>query len=154
LGLCPRGRSFIGRGPAAGLVQLPLVDKLPIHGGEDPAFPCAQAGIGFCGLGHTHRRWRHPIVVWHLAQESRQGVRLHSQGTLERSNAFRPRSGLPKEPLRHRRLGHPQRIGKPMLGQAALLAGALERLPEPPSLLGRCHVATSASMPPRAYKHA
>ena len=46
----------------------PLLDKLAIHGGEDPAFPCAQAGIGFCGLSHTHRRWRRPIVVWHLAQ--------------------------------------------------------------------------------------
>ena len=39
--LCPRGRSPIGRKPAAGLVKLPLVDELPIHGGEDPAFPCA-----------------------------------------------------------------------------------------------------------------
>ena len=66
-GLMPERPLPIGRKPAAGLVQLPLVDKLPIHGGEDPAFPYAQAGIGFCGLGHTYRRWRRPIVVWHLA---------------------------------------------------------------------------------------
>jgi hypothetical protein len=57
-----------GHGPTSGLVQLAQVDKLPIHGCEDPAFPYAQARIGFCGLGHTHRRWRRLVVVWHLAQ--------------------------------------------------------------------------------------
>jgi hypothetical protein len=40
-------------------------------------------------------------------------------------------------------LGHPERVGKAALGQAALLARTLERLPESPPLLGRCHVATS-----------
>jgi len=39
--LCPRGRSPIGRNPTAGLVQLPLVDELPVHRGQDPAFPAA-----------------------------------------------------------------------------------------------------------------
>jgi hypothetical protein len=45
-------------------------------------------------------------------------------------------------------LGYSKHVGKASLGQAALLAGALERLPESPPLLGRCHVATFASMPP------
>jgi hypothetical protein len=58
----------MGRGFDAGLVQLPLVDELPIHGGEDPAFPGTQAGIGLCGLCHTHRCWHRRIVVRHLAQ--------------------------------------------------------------------------------------
>jgi hypothetical protein len=31
----------IGGNLAAGLLQLPLVDELPVHGGEDPAFPAA-----------------------------------------------------------------------------------------------------------------
>jgi hypothetical protein len=148
LGLCPRGRSAIGRRPTARLVQLSLVDELPVHGSEDPAFPCAKARIGLGGLGHTHRCWRGPIVVWHLAQYLREGVRLHPQDTLKRSNAFRPWSGLPQKPLRHRRLGYPQRVGQRALGQTTLLARPLERLSESPSLLGRCHVATSASMPP------
>jgi hypothetical protein len=52
-------------------------------------------------------------------------------------------------------LGHPERVGKPTLRQAALLAGALERLPESPSLLGRCHVATLCfDASAVAYKHA
>jgi hypothetical protein len=66
---------------------------------------------------------------------------------------FRPWSGLPQEPLRHRRLGDPERVGKPALGQAALFARALECLPESPSLLGRCHVLLCLDAPV-AYKRA
>jgi len=40
-------------------------------------------------------------------------------------------------------LGDPKRVGKPALGQTTLLAGTLERLPESPPLLGRCHVGPS-----------
>ena len=69
------------------------------------------------------------------------------------SNTFRPWSGLPQEPLRHRRLGDPERVGKPALGQAALFARALECLPESPSLLGRCHVLLCLDAPV-SYKHA
>jgi hypothetical protein len=40
-GPMPSRPLIIGRGPAAGLVQLSLVDELSVHGDEDPAFPCA-----------------------------------------------------------------------------------------------------------------
>jgi hypothetical protein len=52
-------------------------------------------------------------------------------------------------------LGDPKRVGKPALGQAALLARTLERLPESPPLLGHCHVATLCfDASAWAYKHA
>ena len=57
-----------------------------------------------------------------------------------------PGRGLPQQPLRHRCLRDAERGGQIPLRHAALPAGALECLPEPPALLGSCHVTASGSV--------
>ena len=141
-----RQESRAGGVAIGGDVELPLTDQLSVDGSEDTALPLPQTWVGLSRFSHAQNRRRLPTVVRDVAKELRERVGPHPERPLDRGDTLGPGRGLPQQPLRHRCLRDAERGGQVPLRHAALPAGALECLPEPPALLGGCHVTASGSV--------
>jgi hypothetical protein len=122
-----------------GDVELALPDQLAVDGSQDAALSGAKAGVDLGRFHHGHRDVVLPVVGGHVAEQLGKGIRLDPQYPLEFSHPIRPGRGLTEQPLGHRRLRDAECLGELLLRRAALLAGPLERLREPASLLGCGH---------------